>query len=671
MIEWGSPQNFIWLWSLPVILVVFRLASARKKAQIKRFGDPELVEKLILSFDGRKRLAKRVLVLLAAAAIVLALCQPHFRTKEIEVERKGVNVIIAVDVSRSMLAKDVAPNRLEKAKLELSTLIDRLKQDRIGIVAFAGEAFIQCPLTLDKNAVKIFLTTINPDLIPTPGTAVGAAIRVAVQAFDDKDKDNKAVILLTDGEDHESDPLGAAKKAKAAGIRVFTIGLGTQDGSTVPGASASEGFKKDRDGKVVLSKLDETLLKRIAQETGGSYYRSTRGELEIDRLVGEIRTLAQKGFSKDKIIEYDENYQYFLVISLILLCLEMLLSERRRPSSGPGGQPQATAAVLLVAFAWPFLCGFQFYSALKNEEGNRQMKKGLVGKAKQAYASAQKSEPKAPEVAFNLGNAYYKEDAFDRSLKSYADAARLPSTPELGSKTYYNLGNSLFRQKQNDKAIEAYKEALRKNPKDEDAKYNLQLLLKKQDQNKQDDKKQDQQKDQKQDQKDQKDQKDQGGGGGQGQENKDKQEQQGSGGQSDKDKGEQQDQPQGSEGQDKKEQDQQDKGQEQNKDSGSEQKDAGQPKEPGDEKKEQGSQGQGGEDEPQPAEPKEEKGDQGGEGQEAEQGEPKEAQPKTAAEIRADQILDALNDQEKKTFKLEANQKGPLQRAKKYVEKDW
>ena len=297
---------------------------------MQRFGDVVLVQRLIASLNIPMRWAKRTLLLFAIFFMIVALGQPHFKTKEITVERKGVDVIIAVDVSRSMLSKDIQPSRLDKAKLELSSLIDHLKQDRIGIVAFAGEAFIQCPLTLDRSAVKLFLTTLSPNLIPTPGTMIGAAVNVATQAFAEKEKDYKALILLTDGEDQGSNPLQAVKKAKEQGVRIFTIGIGTQDGGTVPGEFTGEGVKKDRQGQVVISRLDERLLKNIASETGGAYYRSSGGELEIESLSNEIRHLSQKGLKKEKIFEYDENYQYFIVIALVLLFLEIILSERRK-----------------------------------------------------------------------------------------------------------------------------------------------------------------------------------------------------------------------------------------------------------------------------------------------------------------------------------------------------
>src|SRR3990167_8898141 len=196
--EWGQVKNFIWLWTIPGSAALFYFSSFLKKSRMKRFGDLELVQRLFDSLDNFKRRLKRFLILISILFIVLALAQPHFCTREVLVERKGVDVIIAVDVSQSMMAKDIPPNRLEKAKLELSTLIDRLKQDRIGIVAFAGEAYIQCPLTLDKGAVKLFLSTLSPNIIPVPGTAIGTAIKVGIKAFSEKEKEFKALILLTD-----------------------------------------------------------------------------------------------------------------------------------------------------------------------------------------------------------------------------------------------------------------------------------------------------------------------------------------------------------------------------------------------------------------------------------------------------------------------------------------
>ena len=327
--DWGSAKNFIWLWLLPAVWGLFVFSDWRRGLAIRRFGDATLVRRLILSLDSGKRLFKRSLILFAAFTIVLALCQPHFRKKEITVERKGVDVMILLDVSHSMLAKDIAPTRLDKAKLELETLVEKLGSDRIGIVAFAGDAFIQCPLTTDHNAVKLFISSVNPNLLPVPGTMIGRALQVGSRAFMDEEKEFKAMILLTDGEDQGSDPLTQVKAAKEAGIRIFTIGIGTPSGGTLPSEFERGALKKDTRGNIVLSKLDEVLLKRIAAETGGTYYRASSGEIELDDLTRRIRQMTQKGFKKDKSFEYEENFQIFLLLALTSLLLEMLLSERK------------------------------------------------------------------------------------------------------------------------------------------------------------------------------------------------------------------------------------------------------------------------------------------------------------------------------------------------------
>ncbi len=335
-IDWGSPENFKWLWLLPAIAGLFVFSVWRRSLAARRFGETQLIRRLTLSLDPRKRWAKRILILFAVLMTLLALCQPHFSKKEIEVERIGVDVMILVDVSHSMLAKDIAPTRLDKAKLELETLVEKLKQDRIGIVAFAGDAFIQCPLTTDHNAVKIFLSSMNPNLVPTPGTMIGRAIQVGIRAFMDTDKAFKAMILLTDGEDQGSDPMKQAKAAKEAGIPIFAIGIGTPAGGTLPNMAGETGtLKKDLRGKIVLSKLDEALLRRLTAETSGVYYRASRGEIEIEDLSRRIRALTQKGIKKSRSFEFEENYQIFLVLAALALFLEMLLPERKKTPPDP------------------------------------------------------------------------------------------------------------------------------------------------------------------------------------------------------------------------------------------------------------------------------------------------------------------------------------------------
>lgn len=326
MIEWGSPQNFVWLWSVPVAAAVFGVAEFRRRSRLKRFGDLGLTGRLAVSLDPGRRLAKQALLLASVALLVLGLCQPHFSKKETKVEHRGIDVMIAIDVSNSMLAKDLPPSRLEKAKLELGTLIDKLKGDRVGIVAFAGEAYIQCPLTLDRGAAKLFLSTVHPNLVSLQGTSLSSAIRTALKAFNAKEKDHKALVLLTDGEDHDGKVLEAARQAKEQGVRIFTVGIGTSEGGTI---QTQEGFKKDRGGDPVVSKLNEDLLRRVASATDGRYFRATRGELEIESLTRELRGLAKKGFKSDVSVEYTEDFRWFLLPALLCLFAELAISERR------------------------------------------------------------------------------------------------------------------------------------------------------------------------------------------------------------------------------------------------------------------------------------------------------------------------------------------------------
>lgn len=328
--EWGHPKNFIWFWTVAAAVFAFVLSSWRRRGQMRRFGDETLVMRLVRSLDPRMRWAKRLLLLASLALIVTALAQPHFRKKETLVERRGIEVLIAVDVSNSMLAKDIAPSRLEKAKLELAGLVESLKGNRLGVIAFAGEGIIACPLTLDRGAVKLFLSTVSPNLVSYQGTDIGKAIAAALMAFQDKTKDSKALIILTDGDDHGKDTMQFVKKAKEAGVRIFTIGIGTADGATLPDESG--GIKKDQTGKVVLSKLGEEVLQKIARETGGVYFRSKRGDLETESIRKAVGRIAAKGIQSDWSVEYEENYQFFLIVAFILLSLEWLLSEGKRAS---------------------------------------------------------------------------------------------------------------------------------------------------------------------------------------------------------------------------------------------------------------------------------------------------------------------------------------------------
>lgn len=326
--------NFIYvlLILLPLLIVFYWFVFRMKRKAKERFGNLALIEKLSLSASPKKQRWKVALILLGTFFLLFSLARPQLGTKLTLMKREGVDMVIAMDVSLSMMAEDIKPNRLEKAKQEVNGLLSRLQGDRVGLVAFAGVAFIQCPLTLDYSAAKMFLDIMDVGLIPKPGTAIGDAIRTSIKAFNQKERKYKVLILLTDGEDHDSDPLGAAEEASKEGIRIYTIGIGSTQGEPIPlrnDQGQVAGFKKDQEGSVVVSKLDEMTLQKIALITGAKYYHATSGEMELDKIYDEVSKMEKKELEGKLMTQYEDRYQYFLFLSILFLVIEFFLSDRK------------------------------------------------------------------------------------------------------------------------------------------------------------------------------------------------------------------------------------------------------------------------------------------------------------------------------------------------------
>jgi Ca-activated chloride channel family protein len=323
---------YILLIGIPLTIILFWLAIKLKENAKKRFGNLDLIQKLSSSYSPSKQKLKIFVLVLALFFLLFSLARPQFGTKLTMLKRKGVDIIIALDTSLSMLAEDMKPNRLEKAKREVKGLIDRMKGDRVGLVAFAGASFVQCPLTLDHSAAKMFLDIIDVDLIPKQGTAIGEAIITSIKAFEQKERKFKVLVLITDGEDHQSNPVEAAKMASKEGIRIYTIGIGSVQGEPIPLRDKKGnmiGFKKSRDDEVVVSRLDEMTLQKISLETGAKYYHSTPNEMELDKIYNEISRMEKKELEGKLLTQYEDRYQYFLIFSLIFLTLEFFISERK------------------------------------------------------------------------------------------------------------------------------------------------------------------------------------------------------------------------------------------------------------------------------------------------------------------------------------------------------
>lgn len=333
VLRFENPQLLYLLWGVPLLLTFFIWAVKYKKTLLKRFGNLEIIEKLMHNYSSGRRNLKIILLLLSYAFFCVALANPQIGTKLEEVTREGVDVIVALDVSQSMLAEDIKPNRLEKAKHEVGKLIDILEGDRIGLVAFAGIPHVQCPLTLDYSAAKLFLTIIDTDIIPQPGTAIGAALKTSIKAFNTEERKYKVLILITDGEDHETDPLEAAKEAEQQGVIIYTVGIGSPQGVPIPQYDSygnQSGFKKDRQGNVITTKLDVVTLQKIAYQTGGKYFLASTGEGELQEIYNEISALEERELVSRQFSQYEDRFQIFLLIGLILLCIEVIIPERKR-----------------------------------------------------------------------------------------------------------------------------------------------------------------------------------------------------------------------------------------------------------------------------------------------------------------------------------------------------
>ena len=333
MLRFANPEYFHLYWLVPVLIVFFIWAFQYKKRLLKRLGDEELIARLTASVSKTKQIWKTVLVIFSFVVLVFALADPQIGTKLEEVKREGIDIFIALDVSKSMLAEDVAPNRFEKAKHEISQFIERLQGDRVGLIIFSGMAFVQCPLTLDYGAANLFLDDVYVGMMPQPGTAISEAIYTARQSFVDKELKHKALIVITDGEDHEGDPLEEEKAAAKEGVVIYTIGIGSPQGAPIPEFDRNGnriGYKKDRQGRVVTTKLDIPSLEKIAFETGGKFYISSTGDAELDKIYDELFSMEKKELSSREFTQFEDRFQIFLFIVLVLLLLETFLSERRK-----------------------------------------------------------------------------------------------------------------------------------------------------------------------------------------------------------------------------------------------------------------------------------------------------------------------------------------------------
>ncbi len=332
MIRFAHTEYLYLLAVLPAFVVLYVVAARARRNAWMRFGSLDILSRLAEHASRPKRLLKFIVFLVAFAFIIVALANPQIGTRLVEVKQEGVDIFIALDVSLSMKAEDIKPNRLEKAKFEIRNLIDRLAGDRIGLVVFAGEAYTQFPLTTDYSGAKLFLDAVDVDAVPIPGTAIGAAIRRALESFDFNEPTTKVLIVISDGENTEGDVFPAAEEAAKKDVRIWTIGLGSPGGAPIPLYNASGqqvDFKRDRLGNIVVTKLDEVSLEKIASIGNGAYYRGTNTQDELNDIYKSINALQKREFGMKQFTDYEARYQYFLALGILLLIIEFTMSEKK------------------------------------------------------------------------------------------------------------------------------------------------------------------------------------------------------------------------------------------------------------------------------------------------------------------------------------------------------
>ena len=506
MFRFESPI-FLYLLVLIPLLALIRYVSYRnQKKRLRKFGDPALLKELMPDVSRFRPSVKFWILQGALALLIVMLARPQMGTKINHEKRVGIETIIAMDISNSMRAEDIVPSRLDRSKMMVENLVDHFTNDKIGLIVFAGDAFVQLPITSDYVSAKMFLSSIDPSMIATQGTDIATAINMASHSFTQEEGIGKAIVVITDGEDHEGGAVEAAQAAKDAGMRVYVLGVGSTNGSPVPIPGTGE-YMKDNAGNTVMSALNEDMCKQVAQAGGGAYIHVENNSAAQEQLDNELDKLAKKETATAVYSEFDEQFQAFGVLALLLLILEICIFDRRNPllkNISLFGKKSA-AVVLLLLFVSTAASAQSDRQYIR--QGNKLFHMGDYPNAEVSYRKAVEKNPKNPQAAFNLGNALMAQKKDSAAVEQFQNASKLETNPLRKAQSFHNMGVICQSHKMYGEAIEAYKNALRLNPKDDETRYNLVLCKhqkQKQDQNQQnqqgsDDKKQDDKnKDQKQ-----------------------------------------------------------------------------------------------------------------------------------------------------------------------------
>jgi len=489
MLKFFKASYLYLLFLIPVLLIFVRFIFIMKKRSLKKFGEIKVLNSIMPDVSWKRQAFKYILVIIAITLIIIALARPQVGTKLEFIKRKGLDIIIAIDTSLSMLAEDIKPSRLSKAKKEIKNFIDRLAGDRVGIIAFAGKAVLICPLTTDYAAAKMLIDDIDVNTVSVQGTSICSAILLAKKAYITKDKKYKVLLIVTDGEDHEGKVIEAAKEAKADGIRIFTVGIGSPKGAPIQFKDKNGNIivKKDKTGKIVMSKLDIKTLEKVAMIGNGNFYLARHGEMK--KIFEKIEKMEKREIHSKRYSRYAERFQWPLFFALVLLIVEMLIPETVRNKF-------AKNPLIVLAFILVFVSSTTAYASVaeKIEKANSYYKKYMKLKSKgkhntqealmlldksfKLYKEAEAEKPDDPRINYNIGNIYFRQKKFTKAAEFYINVTK-SDDEKLCAMAYYNLGNLYFEKQNYVEAIKMYKKALDYTPTDKDAKFNLELARRK------------------------------------------------------------------------------------------------------------------------------------------------------------------------------------------------
>jgi Ca-activated chloride channel homolog len=521
----GNPKMLWLLLGIPPALVAFFWWSARVRERLlTQFVQARLLPTLTVGISPRRQRIRLGCLVLAVACLILALARPQWGYDWQEVKQRGLDIVVAIDTSKSMLAEDIAPNRLARAKLAALDLMQRAKADRLGLVAFAGTAFLQCPLTIDDVAFRQSVESLDVNTLPQGGTAIAEAISTALTAFKEGDS-YKILVLFTDGEDHDSGAVEAAEKAAKEGLRIYTIGIGTQEGEIlrVKDARGNSDYVRDEHGDVVKSHLNQQLLQQIAGATEGGFYLPLRGAKVIDTLYDQGLAALPKSQHQEKFIrQYHERFYWPLAMAIVLLLFEMLFPERKRERSAkhakdakqrtsggpppipatvaparpvqapaPALQPTRSLSSLASLLSLALLSGCLLFPAsapASPSSALREYKSGNYEQALKEYERLLKKNKDDPRLHFNAGAAAYKNRQFEEAAKEFNATLAAPDL-KLQGLGYYNEGNALYhlgegnpdpakRKEAWEKALQDFQSTMKLNPQDPDAKHNYEFVKK-------------------------------------------------------------------------------------------------------------------------------------------------------------------------------------------------